>query len=152
MQNKSEKFAAEPGVRFRSDAVEGHLKSRMHEAAHQSELLQRVLVFQHEVEKKKSVNTDVLHTVFKAAYYLVKEHIPNSKLPSLVKLMEDSGLHDLKYFAYTAQGTLRDIFILLGETVKSLVLEQVRRRPCFGLTANEVADIAAKENLVTFIR
>ncbi len=68
--------------------------------------------------------------------------------------MKESSLHDQKYFAYTVQATLRDIFILLaclGETVKSFVLEQIHQRPCFGLMTDEVEDIAVKENLATFI-
>lgn len=79
-QNQREVFAASPSIRFKIDALNTHVKSKIHCAAVESGMLQQVSVFHHEVTKKAQVEMDVLENVFSSAYFLMKEFIANRKL------------------------------------------------------------------------
>ncbi len=65
LQNKSDKFSEQPGVRFRTDSVDSHQKFASHIAAIQSDLLQRVSIFHREHELRKSAKQEVLQAILR---------------------------------------------------------------------------------------
>ena len=62
MQNKNKKFNVEAGVRFKRQALSGHVSSKQHKAAEESELLRRVSVFHAESEKQEVKDTVYFNT------------------------------------------------------------------------------------------
>lgn len=125
----------------------------IHCAAVESEMLQQVSVFHHEVTKKAHVETGVLENVFSSAYFLMKEFIANRKLIPLLNFIEIIFEVDtLKYFMHRSGKCQSEIFLTLGETMKEEMRRRARKSNAFGILTDEVADISVQENLVTFIQ
>ena len=85
-------------------------------------------------------------------YWLAKEEISNTKLLSLLNLMERAGLQNLKHFTYTGEGTLQEMFLILGQVVKDRVTERVNKSKFFGCLVDEVTDVSVLQQFVTFVK
>lgn len=66
-------------------------------------------------------------------YWLAKEEISNTKLLSLLNLMERAGLQSLKHFTYSGEGTKQEMFLILGQAVKDRKTEGVNKSEFFRL-------------------
>lgn len=83
----------------------------------------------------------------------MKELMANHKLIRLLNFMEKVlGMSQLKYFSHCSQGSVREIFLTLGGTVKQRLLERVKIAKSFGLLTNEITDISVASQLVSFIQ
>ena len=58
-----------------------------------------------------------MFSAFMSAYWLEKHEVANSKLLSLLKLLETSGVEHMKYFSCKGEETLRDIFLTIAEVI-----------------------------------
>lgn len=152
MQNKSSKYSKDPAVRYKRKAVEDHANSKQHAAAVEAELISRVSFFAEEVRKTEDKKEDVYYNSFLAMYWLMKEELPNKKFTSLLNVLEQLGVDDMKYFKHRSAGSIREMFLLLGNIVKSQLAKDISRSSCYGLLTDEVCDVANKEQLVTFIK
>ena len=83
-QNKSKVFNKDPCKRFRPEKFEDHCRTSQHMNAVSAEMLQRVSVFQRTLDERERVAEDVLLKVFPAAYWIMKEELPNHKIKSHV--------------------------------------------------------------------
>ena len=81
-------------------------------------MLQRVSCFQKTLDERERVAEDVLVKVFTAGYWLMKVELPSHKIKSLLQLLEQVGMSDIKHFLHRSQGALREIFLTLGKTVQ----------------------------------
>ena len=80
-------------------------------------------VFRKKVVERKEIATDILEKAFSVAYFLAKEHIANRKFLTLIKFAKDSlDLNQLKYFNHRSEGSTREIFLILGETIKEEIV------------------------------
>ena len=113
-KNQSKKFKMEPAVRFKKKAVEEHANSQQHSAAFTAELLSRVSTFNEETERKEKTRDEVYYNTFLAMYWLPKKEIANTKVGSLLELLEQVGLKDLKFFQHRSASSVREMFLLLG--------------------------------------
>ena len=113
-KNQSKKFKMEPAVRFKKKAVEEHANSQQHSAAFTAELLSRVSTFNEETKRKEKTRDEVYYNTFLAMYWLAKEEIANTKFGSLLELLEQVGLKDLKFFQHRSASSVREMFLLLG--------------------------------------
>lgn len=152
-RNKFEKFVNEPSVRFKLDALACHQSASSHTDCIKSEFLQRISVFHKLTEEKKRVNKDVLYQVFATCYFLMKEFIPNRKLIAFLELVEKvfNG-EQLGFFDYRSPASIREIFISIGETVKTASVERIKKCDAYGLMIDEVTDVSVTEQLITFIQ
>lgn len=146
LQNKSKKFNTEPAVRFKRKSLEEHSTSQQHKAAVSAELLSRVSVFQREFEEREKSKEDVYFNAFLAFYWIAKEEIANTKFTSLLEVVEKMGLSNM------SERSVREMFILMGEMVKSEAVKKAQQASLMGLLIDEVMDIAQREQLVSFIR
>lgn len=140
LQNKSKKFNTEPAVRFKRKSVEEHSTSQQHKAAVSAELLSRVSVFQREFEEREKSKEDVYFNAFLALYWIAKEEIANTKFTSLLEVVEKMGLSNMKFFEHRSGGSVREMFILMGEMVKSEVVKKAQQTSFMGLLIDEVMD------------
>lgn len=69
---------------------------------------------------------------------------------SLIDLLTLLGLDHMKHFQYTAQGSVREIFLALGTALQDKLLEDVKKAHYFGLLSDEVTDVSVLEMLFTF--
>ena len=152
LQNKSKKFNTEPAVRFKRKSVEEHSTSQQHKAAVSAELLSRVSVFQREFEEREKSKEDVYFNALLALYWIAKEEIANTKFTSLLEVVEKMGLSNMKFFEHRSGGSVREMFILMGEMVKSEAVKKEQQASFMGLLIDEVMEIAQREQLVSFIR
>ena len=81
----------------------------------------------------------------------MKEEVPNKQFLSLMSMMEQSGL-DMKYFDPKSQGSLQDVFLLIGDTLQIPVIDEVNSSPVFSILVDEVTDISVKCQMVIFIQ
>ena len=124
-QNKSKKFNLESSVRYKQKAVEDHANCQQHKNAVMAELLSRMSYFQKELDRRETVKDSVYYNVLLTMYWLAKEKVANKKLVSLLKLLEQVGLEDMKFFQHRSQGSIREMFLLLGHTVKAQMIRKV---------------------------
>ena len=152
LQNKSKKFNTEHAVRFKRKSVEEHSTSQQHKDAVSAELLSRVSVFQREFEEREKSKEDVYFNALLALYWIAKEEIANTKFTSLLEVVEKMGLSNMKFFEHRSGGSVREMFILMGEMVKSEAVKKEQQASFMGLLIDEVMEIAQREQLVSFIR
>lgn len=149
-QNKSKIFNKEPCKRFRPEALADHLQTTQHKNAVAAEMLQRVSCFQKTLDERERVAEDVLVKVFTAAYWLMKEELPNHKIKSLLQLLEQVGMSDMKHFLHRSSGALREIFLTLGKTVQDTFLSKLKQAAHFGLLVDDLTDISVMEQMTCF--
>ena len=135
-----------------TQAIQLHFNSDMHRSAIEKEHLKQISPFQKEHESRKQCENEVLNKVFMSIYWLAKEEISNTKLLSLLNLMERAGLQNLKHFTYTGEGTLQEMFLILGQVVKDRVTERVNKSKFFGCLVDEVTDVSVLQQFVTFVK
>ena len=70
--------------RFHPQEFEDHYHTSQHMNAVSAEMLQRVSVFKRTLDERERVAEDVLLKVFTAAYWIMKEELPNNKIKSHV--------------------------------------------------------------------
>ena len=123
LQNKSKKINTEPAVHFKRKSIEEHSTSQQHKAARCAKLLSRVSVFQKEFEEREKSKEDVYFNAFLALSWIAKEEIANIKFTSLSEVVEKMGFSKMKFFEHRSGGSVREMFILMGEMVKSEVVK-----------------------------
>ena len=128
----------------------------LHNCSHrsiQNEQLQRVSFFHQEVEDKKSVSREVLEKSLHAMYFIMKEHIPNCKILKLLKFTEKvMQVNDLRHFDYSGRGTLQEMFLIIGNVIKSTIQEKLRNCESIGILIDEVTDdTSVFSQLITFV-
>ena len=127
-QNKSQTFIESPSKRLEEDSLKTHMASTVHSSAIQADLLQRMSVFHQNYVEKNEVQTTVLQNVFATAFFLMNEFIANRKLIPLISFMEKVlGISQLKYFSYCSHGSVREIYLSLGDAVKQTLLKKARK-------------------------
>ena len=89
---------------------------------------------------------------FYSAYWLIKEEISNLKFSSQLDMLKLLGLDEMKYFQYSSQGSMREIFLAPGSALLEKLLEKVKKAYCYGLLTDEVTDVSVMEMLITFIQ
>ena len=151
-QNKSDVFNEKPSVRYKTTAINEHGQARKHSAAISCEMMNRVSVFQKELDERQKVNDSVLFKVFYSIYWLAKEGIANKKAAGLLSLLEKLGVNDLKYFDHRSPASVREMFSTLGCAVKENVVTRAKTAGCFGLLVDDVSDISVMEQMITFIQ
>ena len=151
-QNKSKKYNVEPAVRFKRKAVEDHANSQQHTAAITAELLSRVSTFEEEVRKIEDVKDEVYYKTLLTIYWIAEEEISNKKFTSVLELLQQVGLEDIKYFKHRSAGSVREMFLRIGSVLKAQLVHDILKAKCFGLLADEFFDVSNKEHLVTFVK
>ena len=152
-KNRSKVYNSTPSVRYKKSAVHDHSLTQQHRDAIQAEMLSRVSQFHKEFKEKEKVQDQALNDAFLAAYWVAKEEIANRKFSSLIdllKIMSHNG--KMKYFQYSGQETVRDIFLALGSALLEKLLEKVKKAGCYGLLTDEVTDVSVLEMLMTFVQ
>ena len=62
------------------------------------------------------------------------------------------GISQLKHFSHHSQGSVREIYLILGDTVKQNVLKRARNANSFGMLMDEVTDISVSSQQISFIQ
>ena len=151
-QNKGKVFSSDPAVRYRKPTLTSHAESKQHRAAIEAEHLQRVSTFHKESVDKENAADDVLYKAFMSVYWIAKHEISLRKLVPLLQLLERVGVTEMKYFSHRSAGSIRELFLTLGQVILDQLLEKVRRSRFFGLLCDDVTDIVVLEQFITFIQ
>ena len=151
-QNKSDIFNEKPSIRYKTTAINEHAQTQKHSAAISCEMINRVSVFQRELDERQKVNDTVLFKVFYSIYWPAKEGIANRKAAGLFSLLEKLGVTDLRYFNHRSPASVREMFSTLGCALKENVVKRAKTAGCFGLLVDDVSDISVMEQMITFIQ
>ena len=84
-------------------------------------MLQKVSSFQKEYEEKRDLNDVMLEKAFTAVYWIAKEEIANVKLVSLLQLLQNLGVSELKYLSQRSCPAVREMFLIIGEVLKNTI-------------------------------
>ena len=148
LQNKPSKFNIEASVRFKRKAVLEHGNSQQHKSAVEAELIRRVSAFHKEIERRDQSRDDAILSAFLSLYWLVKEEVVHKKFAALLEMTELLGLSDMKFFNHRSAGATCEMLLILGQVIKKVTLEKVKRVSCFTLLCHEVCNNANNEQLV----
>ena len=151
-QNSAAVFSSSPGTRYRKEALREHAATKVHKAAVEAEMNQRVSLFHSQYEEKQAVRNDVLFNAFTALYWLAKEAVANAKFFSLLNLLRVVGVDKMQYFNHKSPGAVRGMFLHVGSVLKNSIIQEVKKSGFFGLLIDEVTDIAVTEQLITFVQ
>lgn len=144
-------FVNSPSIRMKLDSITTHGKSEVHKLAIMNNHLQVASSIHQRHSESKKLEPSALQKAFSAAYFLAKEFIANRKLLPLIDFMEMLGLSDVKHFQHRSPGSIKEIFLTIGEVIKQDLLNKVKDAQCFSLMTDEVTDVAICCQLVTFI-
>ena len=75
----------------------------------------------------------MLYMAFYEMYWQAKEGIANEKITTLLSLLENIGLHQLKYFQHRPRASLRDIFHILGQQAENDLLDKIKTADIFSI-------------------
>jgi len=148
-QNKKEFFSAEPSTRLKKDCLKEHVATRRHKDAITAILMNRLSVFQKELDHNAEVQVDVCERVFCYLYWLAKEDMVNVKVKSLLKLVEKLGC-DVSGLNHTSVRSFRNMLLLLSEMIQNEVISAVTGP--FGVMVDDMTDIANLEQMIGFIQ
>ncbi len=124
-----------------------------HQTTVKNDLLNRASYFQKQVDEKESTKVVVLQEAFHAVYWLAKESIANRKITSdLLDLMELLGLEELKYFTHRSHGSLREIFLTIGNTLRDQICRKVQEQSFYGLLVDDMTDVSNEEQMLAFVQ
>ena len=124
----------------------------MHRQTVKSEQLKQKSYFNVE-EKEINKNTDKSYlAVFKALYWITKEEVANLKSKSLLSLLEELGVKEIKSFSTRSEKILRGMIVLIGDTIKKKIVESIKQSKGFAILTDEVTDISNIQQLVTFVQ
>ena len=83
----------------------------------------------------------------------MKERMPNRKFIPLLEMIESQvGVSELKHFSHRSKGSVQDISVCIGDTVKEALLEEMIEANSFGLLIDEATDIATCSKLISFVK
>ena len=122
----------------------------MHGQAVKSEQLKQKSYF---TIKEKEINKNIDKSdlaVFKALYWITKE--ANLKSKSLLSLLEELGVKEIKSFSTRSEKILRGMIVLIGDTIKKKIVESIKLSKGFAILTDEVTDISNIQQLVTFVQ
>ena len=114
--------------------------------------LQRVSDFHKEFVDREKTADSVLFKVFIAIYWLAQQEISNMKLGALLELFDVIGNNEIRHFTYRSRGTIRDMFLVIGQVMLERILKKLTEVGYVGLLCDDVTDIAVMEQFITFVQ
>ena len=142
-------------VRCRQQTVVDHFNkdTSMHQEAVRAYRRQKSSYFDREAEKKTTnLKNDVYFKVFSSLYWLAKEEMPTSKMTSLLTLLENMGVHEIKYFETRSEPVLRKMLLLIAKTIIQDLVDKIKESDVYALLTDEVTDISNVCQLVSFVK
>ena len=82
--------------------------------------------FVKETQKQEELKDTVYEKVFQALYWLAKEEIANTKITSLLQLLEKAGVSEIKYFQTRSEPVLREMLIILSSTIVEGLTKRIK--------------------------
>lgn len=141
-----------PSTRFKAGVLKEHFHTGIHGTSVTNELLQRASSFHKDYTFAKERENTILEKAFEAAYFVMKHHLPNKKFVPLLELMQRCGVEEISYFNHKSEGSVKDIFLKIGEAVQESFLGEVRQGESFGLLVDEATDISTMAQMVIFVQ
>ena len=141
-------------VQCRRETIRVHFESEtsIHNQAVASVAQHKVSYFVKEKNKEDELKDVVYEKVFRALYWLAKEEITNTKISSLLQLLEKMGVDEVKCFQTRSEPVLREMLMCLSSIIVEDVVLKIKNSKCYGLLTDEVTDISNMCQLVTFIK
>ena len=72
-----------------------------------------------EVRKIEDAQDEVYYKMLLTMYWIVKEEISNKKFTSLLELLQQVGLEDIKYFKHCSASSVREMLLFIGSVLKA---------------------------------
>ena len=67
-------------------------------------------------------------------------------------VMELLGLEELKYFTQRSCGSLREIFLTIGNTVREHICSKLQEQSFYGLLVDDMVDVSNEEQMLAFVQ
>ncbi len=138
----------QPSTNCKSSPPQEHHTSNVHLLASKSEQEQ----LYEDYTKATQQEPTVLEKVFNIAYFIMKEHLPNKKFLPLLDLISHIGLKELDMFRHRSEGSVQEILLTLGDTLKKEIIEDLQKATALGLMVDEGTDVSTLAQLVMFVQ
>lgn len=89
---------------------------------------------------------------FTSLYWLAKQEVANNKFYALIKLLKLVGVDHIEHFNYNSSGSIREMFMNIGNTLTEELVEEINNCDSFGIMIDEVTDISNVEQFICFIQ
>ena len=117
-----------------------------------ADVMNKISVFQKNIDESENASHNVLWSAFYCQYWLARYCIANSKLNSLIELLEHLGLDKMKYFQHHSAGSHQKILHVIGEVIQSQVTQRTQKAGCFSVLWDDSPDSANLEQMISFIQ
>ena len=74
------------------------------------------------------------------------------KVLPLIEFLTQYGIQDMKYFTHRSERCRQEIFLAIGQVLKSQLVKATANGHYFFLLSEEVCDIAVTEQFLTFVQ
>ena len=123
-------------IRCRTQTVTGHFRKEifMHREIVRATIRQKMSYIDREEKKKvTALKSDVYYKMFYSLYWLAKEEMPSSKITSLLTLLEQMGIKEMKYFETRSEPVLRKILLLIKRTIIQDLVNNIKKSNFYAL-------------------
>ena len=105
-----------------------HLKKEtsMHQEAVCAYERQKSSYFDCEEEKQMKSLKNVYFKIVISLYWLAKEEMPTSKMTSLLILLENMCVHEIKYFETRSEPVLWKMLLLIAKTIIQDLVDKIK--------------------------
>ena len=90
--------------------------------------------------------------VFTSLYWLAKEEMSSSKINSLLILLGQMGVKEIKYFETRSETVLRKMLLLIAKVIIEDLVSKIKKSNVYSLLIDEVTDISNVCQLVSFVK
>lgn len=71
---------------------------------------------------------------------------------SLLKLIENVGVTELRHFNHRSRGSLREMLLLIGNQIQSDIVSEIEKAGCFSIMINDTSDVSTTEQIICFVQ
>ena len=94
----------------------------------------------------------MLTKVLCSVYWLCKEEVAHSKLKLMLKLLEITGLADIKDFKKMSNTVLKELVLTLGDQLTEGIIQEIKKSNVYSYLMHEMTHLSNTLQLVTFIK
>lgn len=149
--NKLNTFNISPSMNFKHSAIIDHKNGTGHISTQIYELERRNSSLAHQHKEAHETIDSVTFNALLTSYWLGKEEVASKKLLSLIDLEIQIGVTEMTHFKNRSERSQRDMRILIGQLIKSRLIQKIKYARWYSVLVDEVTDCATIEQLLIYV-
>jgi Domain of unknown function (DUF4371)/hAT family C-terminal dimerisation region len=148
------KFATEGAANIsKKSAVKEHVKCKDHSEAEKLEIARIQMESLQNQIFLSDANVRHIIVVMRAVYFLSKNNLPLRLLPSIIKMMKESGTPNISdgSITYTNEISGHEFLIAISKTIENEIWKELSDVVAFGIMIDESTDITTTKHLDIYV-